>query len=154
MSSRRRSESSDGGAGRRQAVILAVLALPFLIAVYALVMAYWAKPASAGRELRIDQFLSLVEKGQVGSATILADDDRIVGVYGSTERYWVDFSGGHESLFARLTGALETAKVPIDVSAQPFKRLVGPLSTFLPILILADLIVLVSLLSKGGASAF
>ena len=154
MSSRHKSESSDGGAGRRQAVVLSALALPFLIAVYALVMAYWANPASAGRELRIDQFLSLVEGGQVGSATILADDDRIVGVYGSAERYWVDFSGGHESLFARLTGALEAAKVPTDVSSQPFKRLVGPLSTFLPILILADLIVLVTLVSKGGASAF
>ena len=154
MSSRRRRESSDGGAGRRQAILLSALALPLLIAVYALVMAYWARPVSAGRELRIDQFLSLVEKGQVGSATILADDDRIVGVYGPTERYWVDFSGGHESLFARLTGALETAKVPTDVSAQPFKRLVLPLSTLLPILILADLIVLVTLVSKGGASAF
>ncbi|CAA9257634.1 MAG: Cell division protein FtsH [uncultured Acidimicrobiales bacterium] len=154
MSSRPRRDSSDGGAGRRQAVLLSALALPFLIAVYALVIAYWAKPVSAGRELRIDQFLSLVENGQVGSATILADDDRIVGVYGSTGRYWVDFSGGHESLFARLTGALEAAKVPIDVSSQPFKRLVGPLSNFLPILILADLIVLVTLVSKSGASAF
>jgi hypothetical protein len=42
MSGRRRSAPSDGGAGRRQAVILSALALPFLIAVYVLVMAYWA----------------------------------------------------------------------------------------------------------------
>ena len=154
MTSRRRSESSDSGTGRRQAVLLSALALPFLIAVYALIVGYWAKPVSVGRELRIDQFLSLVEGRSVSSATILADDDRIVGVYGGTERYWVDFSGGHETLFARLTGALESAKVPTNVRSQPLKRLVGPLSTFLPILILADLIVVVTLLSKSGASAF
>ncbi len=149
-----RSETSDGGARRRQAVLLSALALPFLIAVYALVVGYWARPASSGRELRIDQFLALVEKGQVSSATILADDDRIVGASGSADRFWVDFSGGHETLFARLTGALEAAKVPTNVRSQPFKRLVGPLSTFLPLMILADLIVVVTLVSKGGASAF
>jgi cell division protease FtsH len=154
MFNKGRKEASEGGAERRQAVLLSALALPFLIAVYALVVGYWAKPASSGRELRIDQFLGLVESGRVFSATILSDDDRIVGVYGSTERYWVDFSGGHETLFARLTGALEAAKVPTNVRSQPFKRLVGPISTLLPILILADLIVVVTLVSKGGATAF
>ena len=154
MFSKRQSNSSDGGAGRRQAMLLSGLALPFLIAFYALVVGYWAKPSSAGRELRIDQFLGLLESGQVSSATILADDDRIVGVYGMTERYWVNFSGGHESLFARLTGALETAGVPTNVRSQPLKRLVGPISTFLPVLILADLIVVVTLASRAGASSF
>ena len=154
MSNTRKSERREAGAGRRQAVLLSAIALPFLVAVYALVVGYWAKPASTGRQLRIDQFLSRVEGGRVGSATILADDDRIVGVVDGGERYWVDFSGGHETLFARLTGALEAAKVPTDVRSQPFKRLVGPLSTFLPILILADLMVVVTLLSRGGATGF
>ena len=152
MSQKRGKESSDSGG--RQALLLSVLALPFLIALYALIVGYWARPATSGRELRIDQFLALVQNAQVSSATILADDDRIVGVYGSTERFWVDFSGGHETLFARLTGALEVAKVPTTVKSQPMKRLVVPLSTFLPILVLADLIVVVTLLSKGGATAF
>ncbi len=65
MSRKRDRQPSDSGTGRRQALLLSALAFPFLIAVYALVVGYWAKPAVSGRELRIDQFLGLVEKGQV-----------------------------------------------------------------------------------------
>ena len=137
-------------AKRRQPLVLCFLALPFLAAVYALILGYWARPASSGREVRIDEFLSLVEKGSVQSATILADDDRITGSYGPGERYWVDFTGGHETLFARLTGALEQAKVPTTVQSQPLKRLVAPVSTLLPVLILADLVLIATLMTKGG----
>jgi cell division protease FtsH len=138
--------------GRRQAILLCALALPFLIGLYALVLGYWARPQSSGRQLRIDQFLALVEKGQVGSATILSADDRIVGTYGGGARYWVDFSGGHESLFARLTGALEAARVPTAVQAQPLKALVAPVSALLPVLILGDLFVIAFLASRGNSS--
>lgn len=98
---------------RRLALLLCGLALPVLIATYALILGYWARPESSCRQLRIDQFVAAVEQGQVGSATILSVDDRIVGTYGGGQRYWVDFSGGHETLFARLTGALEAGKVPL-----------------------------------------
>ena len=121
---------------RRLALLLCGLALPVLIATYALIVGYWVRPESSGRQLRIDQFVALVEQGQVGSATILSADDRIVGTYGGGQRYWIDFSGGHESLFARLTGVLEAAKVPTAVQAQPLKGVVGPLTTMLPVLIL------------------
>lgn len=116
--------------GRRQSLLCA-LALPFLLGLYALVLGYWARPQSTGRQLRVDQFLAAVEGGRVGSATILAADDRIVGTYGGGGHYWVNFSGGHETLFARLTGALEAAKVPTTVRAQPLKNLVGPVTTLL-----------------------
>ena len=135
---------------RRLGLLLCALALPVLVATYALVLAYWARPESSGRQLRIDQFLALVEKGQVGSATILSADDRIVGTYGGGHRYWSDFSGGHETLFARLTGALEAAKVPTAVEAQPLKGVVGPLSTMLPVLILGDIFVILFLATKTG----
>ncbi|MGH9230643.1 MAG: hypothetical protein ACRD07_18275 [Acidimicrobiales bacterium] len=125
---------------RRLALLLCGLALPVLIATYALILGYWARPQSPGRQLRIDQFVALVEHGQVGSATILSADDRIVGTYGRGQRYWIDFSGGHETLFARLTGVLEAAKVPTSVQAQPLKGVVQPLSTMLPVLILGDIL--------------
>ena len=139
-------------ARRRQPLLLCVLALPLLAAMYALILGYWARPASSGREVRIDEFLSLVEKGSVQSATILADDDRITGSYAQGSRYWVDFSGGHETLFARLTGALEQAKVPTEVRSQPLKRLVSPLSALLPVLILADLVLIATLMARGGGA--
>ncbi|MDQ6946770.1 MAG: hypothetical protein M3256_11015, partial [Actinomycetota bacterium] len=144
-----RRTSNEGG--RRNALVLAGLALPFLIGFYVLVLAYWTHPAAGGEQLRLDQFLTLVGKGQVSSATILAGDDRITGTFAGG-RYWVDFAGGHESLFARLTGALEAGGVPTTVRRQPLKALVGPVSTLLPVLILGDLIVLVALLARSGAS--
>ncbi len=135
---------------RRPAVLLCALALPVLIATYALILGYWARPDSTGRQLRIDQFLTMVERGQIGSATILSADDRIVGAYGGGQRYWIDFSGGHETLFARLIGALEAAKVPTAVQPQPLKSVVGPLSTMLPVLILGDIFVILYLTSRNG----
>jgi hypothetical protein len=59
------------------------------------------------------------DKGQVGSATVLASDDRVTGTYAGDRRYWVDFAGGHETLFARITGALERGGVPTEVRSQP-----------------------------------
>ena len=145
-------QTNDHGRSRRQAILLLALALPFLIALYAVVLTYWARPQSSGRELRIDQFLGLVETKQIGSATILSADDRIVGTYGGGEPYWVDFSGGHETLFARLTSALDAAKVPTTVRAQPMKALVTPISTLLPVLILGDIIVILFLAGRSGGS--
>src|SRR5947209_10490938 len=92
--------------GRRTALVLAGLALPVWIGLYIVVLAYWVHPAAGGDQLRLDQFLDLVSKDRVSSATILAGDDRIVGTWDGG-RYWVDFAGGHETSFARLTGALE-----------------------------------------------
>ncbi len=136
---------------RRLALLLCGLALPVLIAAYALILGYWARPQSSGRQLRIDQFIALVEQGQVGSATILSADDRIVGTYGRGQQYWIDFSGGHETLFARLTGVLEAAKVPTTVQAQPLKGVVQPLSTMLPVLIMGDIFVILFLATKTAS---
>ena len=141
---------ATSSARERQPLILCLLALPFLVAVYMLVAVVWARPASPGEELRLDQFLGAVEKGQVHTALILPDDDRIVGSY-SGGGYWVDFAGGHETLFARLTGALEQAGVPTSVERQPHKRLIDPLSVLVPALILLDGLVILVLLTRGGS---
>ena len=125
-----KTDARDGG--RRQALLLCTLALPLLIGLYALVLGYWARPQTSGTQLRLDQFLDVVAKNRVGSATILAEDDRVVGTYDGGSRYWVDFAGGHESLFARITGALEAAGVPTTVRSQPLKSLVAPVSILLP----------------------
>ncbi len=142
---------NDGQPGPRTALVLAGLALPFLAGLYVIVLAYWAHPASSGRQLRLDQFLAAVDKGRVTSATILPGDDRIVGTFDGG-RYWVDYAGGHESLFARLTGALEAGGVPTTVRRQPLKAVVGPVSTLLPVLVLGDLIMIVTLLARSGGN--
>ncbi len=149
---RRSDERPAAETQRRRALVLCSLALPLLIALYVLVIAFWARPATYGDQLRLDQFLERLDRGAVHSATILAVDDRLIGTVDGGHRYWVDFSGDHESLFARLTGALEQAKVPTTVRAQPLKAMVGPVSVLLPALVLFDGILLMVLLSRGGGS--
>ena len=145
--------TDEGGADRqrRQALVLCGLALPLLIALYVLVVAFWARPATYGAQLRLDQFLDRVEKRSVASATILAADDRIIGTLDGGYKYWVDFSGDHESLFARLSEALEQGAVPTTVRAQPLKAVVGPISVLLPALIILDGILVMVLVTRGGA---
>ena len=46
--------SRRSGQQQRQALILCVLALPFLVAMYILIAVVIARPASHGRQLRID----------------------------------------------------------------------------------------------------
>jgi hypothetical protein len=124
---RRKGTPGRSNGQSRQALVLCVLALPLLVGLYLLIALVIARPVSAGNELRIDQFLAAVDQGLVRSATILPDDDRIAGTYAGG-RYWVEFGGGHETLFARLTSALEEGAVPTSVERQPLKGLVEPAS--------------------------
>jgi cell division protease FtsH len=141
---------ATGAGGSTHALVLSALALPFLIGLYVLVLAYWAHPAASGTQLRLDQYLDAIARGRVQSAVILAGDDRIIGAYDGGSRYWVEFAGGHESLFARLTGALEAGGVPTSVRRQPLKDLVGPVSTLLPALIVIDGFAVLYLASRRG----
>ena len=139
----------SGGSGRRRALILCALALPLLVVLYATIL-WLSSPRSPGTELRIDQFEDLVADGRIQDATILESDNRIVGT-SDQGRYWLAFSGGRETLFARLIGALDQANVPTRVKQQPIKNLVGPATVLLPALIVVDgLFILFLLVGRGG----
>ncbi len=142
-------DGTDARSGRRRALVLCVLALPLLIAFYALVL-WWSNPHTAGDELRIDQFTGLLRQGRINDATILESDNRIIGTY-DRGRYWVAFSGGRETLFSRLTSALEEAGVPTRVKQQPLKNLVVPVTLLLPALIIIDgFFILFLAVGRGG----
>ncbi|MGH9279626.1 MAG: ATP-dependent zinc metalloprotease FtsH [Acidimicrobiales bacterium] len=147
---RRKGNPKAGRDQSRQALVLCLLALPVLVALYILIAVVIARPVSSGRQLRIDQFLAAVQQNQVRSATILPDDSRIAGTY-TGGKYWVEFGGGHETLFARLTSALEQGAVPTTVQRQPAKALVGPANVLLPALIVLDGIFVLLLMTRGGA---
>ena len=141
--------SADDRRGR--SLVLCGAALPLLLLFYVVFLLSVASPPSSGEQLRLDQFLTAVAKGHVEGATILAGADRIVGT-ADTGPYWVDFPGGHESLFASLMGALEQARVPTTMQREPLQSLVAPANVILPLLILGDAFVIVSvLLRKRGA---
>ncbi|MDP9389436.1 MAG: ATP-dependent zinc metalloprotease FtsH [Actinomycetota bacterium] len=142
-------DESDTRNARRRALVLCILALPLLIAFYALVL-WWSNPHTPGDELRIDEFTRLLRQGRIQDATILESDNRIVGGY-DRGRYWVAFAGGRETLFSRLTSALEDAGVPTKVKQQPLKNLVGPVTLLLPALIIIDgFFILFLAVGRGG----
>ncbi len=142
-------DGSEAADNRRRALILCILALPFLVGFYVAIL-WWSNPRSPGDELRIDQYVTLLRQGRVHDATILESDNRIIGSY-DRGRYWVAFAGGRETLFSRLTSALEDAGVPTKVRQQPLKNLVGPVTLLLPALIVVDgLFILFLLFGRGG----
>ena len=134
---------------RRRALALCLAAVPLLIGSYAGFLLLTANPPGSGTELRLDQFLSEVAGHQVENATILPGDDRITGFAFDTGPFWVDYASGHESMFAALTDALQQAKVPTTVDREPLRALAGPAGIALPGLIIADSVVILTMVVRG-----
>src|SRR3989440_1646446 len=138
--------------GRRRATILCMLALPVLIAFY-IVFLYWSSPHTPGRQLRLDQYLTLLRQGQIQDAVILDTDNRITGNY-TGGPYWIAFGSQVSPVYGQLTGALEAAGVPTTLRQEPLKNLVGPVTILLPALIIVDGFFLIFLLFGRGDQSF
>src|SRR5919199_1237281 len=134
---------------RKKGLWFCIAALPVLVAFYATLL-WWSNPRSEGRELRIDQYITLLRQGRISTATILETDNRIEGTY-DRGKYWVAVAAGRETIFSRLTSALEDAGVAYKVKQQPLKNLIVPASLILPALIVVDgLFILFLLFGRGG----
>ncbi len=139
----------DKAKNRRRGLILAIAALPVLGLFYATLL-YWSNPHTPGTQLRIDQFITLLRQGRIQSATILETDNRITGKY-DRGNYWITV-GSRETIFSRLTSAMEDAGVAYKVQQQPLKNLIIPASMLLPALIIVDgLFILFLVMRPGGA---
>lgn len=66
------------------------------------------KRPGRGTELRIDQYITLLRQGRIRTATIVEDENRIVGSYDRGD-YWVNYVG---SLLPRLESALRDSGLP------------------------------------------
>src|SRR5436853_207491 len=143
----------DKAKNRKRGLFLAIAALPVLALFYATLL-YWSNPHTPGTQLRIDQYITLLRQGRIQSATILETDNRITGKY-DRGNYWITV-GSRETIFSRLTSALEDAGVAYKVKQQPLKNLVVPASMILPALIVVDgLFILFLMFARGGVgSAF
>src|SRR5438270_4808077 len=134
---------------RRRGLILAIAALPVLAAFYASLL-YWSSPHTGGNELRIDQYITLLRQSRIQAASIVETDNRIEGKY-DRGNYWVAVAAGRETIFSRLTSALEDAGVAYKVKQQPLKNLIVPASMILPALIVVDgLFILFLMFGRGG----
>jgi cell division protease FtsH len=141
----------DRTKNRRRAQFYAIAALPVLIGFYALLL-WWSNPHTPGTELRIDQYITLLRQGRIQTATILETDNRIVGEY-DRGKYWVAVAGGRETIFSRLTSALEDAGVAYKVEQQPLKNLIVPASLVLPALIVVDGLLILFLVFRPGSTS-
>src|SRR5947209_2012766 len=135
---------------RRKGLLFAILAFPILIGFYGTLL-WWSSPRSGGKELRLDQYITLLRQGRISNATILESDNRIVGSY-DRGKYWVAVAAGRETIFARLTSALEDAGVPLKVKQQPLKNLLLPASMVLPAFIVVDGFLILFLAFRGGGN--
>ena len=135
---------------RKKGLLFAALAFPVLIGFYATLL-WWSSPRTGGKELRLDQYITLLRQGRVTNATILESDNRIVGTY-DRGKYWVAIAAGRETIFARLTSALEDAGVPLKVRQQPLKNLLVPASMILPAFIVVDGFLILFLAFRGAGS--
>jgi cell division protease FtsH len=143
-------DESNRARARKKGLIFAILAMPVLIGFYATLL-WWSSPRTDGQELRLDQYITLLRQGRVSSATILESDNRISGTY-DRGKYWVAVAAGRETIFARLTSALEDAGVPLKVQQQPLKNLLVPASLILPAFIVVDGFLILFLLFRSGGS--
>ncbi len=130
---------------RRRAIILLSAAGPVLIAVYILFLVASA-PRSSGRELRLDEFRTMVQQGQVRTAEILERDGRIVG-HSDQGPYWVAI---YLPTVQETLASLQAAGVPTVVRQEWWKGLISPLSFLLPSIIIVDAFFLIFLLSRSS----
>src|SRR3954452_19604033 len=72
---------------KRKGLLFAVLALPILIGFYATLL-WWSSPRTGGKELRLDQYITLLRQGRISNATILETDNRIAGTYDRASTGW------------------------------------------------------------------
>jgi cell division protease FtsH len=140
----------DRNKNRRRGLLLAIAALPVLAAFYATLL-YWSNPHTGGTELRLDQYVTLLRQGRIQTATILESDNRITGKY-DRGTYWVAV-GSRETVFSRMTSALEDAGVAYKVKQQPLKNLIVPASLILPALLVVDGLFILFLIMRPGGGA-
>jgi cell division protease FtsH len=140
----------DKSKARRRARFYAIAALPVLIGFYSLLL-WWSSPHTSGTELRIDQYITLLRQGRIQTATILESDNRITGRY-DRGTYWLAVAAGRETIFSRVTSALEDAGVAYKVKQQPLKNLIVPASLMLPALIVVDGLLILFMFFRPGST--
>ena len=125
-------------------VSLAVVSLALIGSLIAL------RPATPGTEVRLDELPTLLAGGQVRSATVLGEDDRVVLTFAEGPDRWAAFASEGAGA-ANLVPQLTAANIEVRVDQQPGKRTLAMVAQFiLPLLLLANLFGIFILLTRGG----
>ena len=133
----------------------AVLTVGLLLGLYLLLLAN-SRPRVPGDRLRLDEFVTLVGRGQVVDARILDQDEFVRGTYrqadGSEGRYSVPYVAGMNH--TNIPDILIQNKVPTTVDHQFSKRLLSPATLILPALVVVVVFVYLILSHQRGSGLF
>ncbi|MGH8574630.1 MAG: hypothetical protein ACREX8_18970, partial [Gammaproteobacteria bacterium] len=146
----------DGKRGRGTVGFWSSMAVIVLLAAYLGVLEA-SRPHVDGDKLRYDQFVRLVDDGDIKTARILNQDAYIVGTYrrndGSNGRYNAPFLKLN-STQNELTTLLISNRVATTIDQQFLKSLIVPVTILLPVLILVVAFIYVMLAWRSGTGLF
>ena len=133
----------------RRAILLLSLTIPTLLLLFAALL-YYTLPAEEGQEADLRQFMEWTAGGDIESAVMLSEDNRVLFVVDG-QQYWVGLPRGevYLSTFAETVLAQGLA---LEVDQQTLKKLVEPITVLIPALVLACAFVLIFLIIRAGGS--
>ena len=129
-------------------VSIAVILLLYLVALEL------ARPHPVGDKLRLDTYNTLVNDNRIETAKVLDVDRLVVGIYKardqSRRRYYLPLSRAATISVDNLFDLLVQNGVPTTVDQQLAKRIIGPMTTLLPALILGIIFMYFILSARRG----
>jgi cell division protease FtsH len=155
---RLRSVCARAGAGIAEVVLGNLLLVGFFVLAAVLITLFFVglarlAPSSPGLERPISNAMYLINSGNVSTAKLLDEDNRVELVTKRGLQVWATYPD--QSFTTELLAALQKAKVPAVVDAQSHKAGLKLVVQFLlPILILVTLFAAFTILAreKGGAA--
>ena len=137
----------------RPGVLVLAFTLLALLLTYAGLL-YVLRPATSGRELTFDRFMTAVQENRVVRVELLDQDSRVIGLLsdpnGSPVRFWTAYPKS-DATTGEIIKALTNGTTRISVDPQSSKALVRFIAQFLmPLVILANLFALLFFLVRGG----
>ena len=113
-----------------------------------------SQPHVTGRELRVDTFVDLAERGRLNSAKILDVDSFVVGTYDQNGKAIAYNAPYLKDTRQRLVDVMLENRVPTSIEQQNRKRAVQLGSLLLPALIIAVLFVYMIISYRRGTGLF
>jgi cell division protease FtsH len=168
-STHRRERRRRGGGGRRvnlssptaRLFVLLVASLGLLVGAFAFALSY-LQPVSPGRQLSLNELMTMAGNGQVATSVMYDFDHRVAGTYVKAvaqtgarhpvlDAYWTEYPTS-DSETPALIERLSAGGATVTVRHQTDKEIVQFVTQYLmPLVILANLFALIFIATRGGA---
>jgi cell division protease FtsH len=154
LSQRRKAAGQGRGKGSKMTMTLGSVVI-LLLLLFGAGLSYLT-PSGVGRQITLDEFVTLTSGHRVVSATFLDQDNRLVGRYfqadHSTAPFWLSYPKS-DVAFGSLADRLAADGARVRVDPQSNKVIVHSVTIYLlPLLVLAAVFGLLFAGSRGGGS--